>query len=157
MRFGKTSLRLLSCVSACALALAGCAQPDQNASRTPSPADSVPTNVNITCARFTSLSTADQKTAADKLLRSYHEASALASDQAKARRDFHLEGKLSDRVEMESPSFLNLARHTCALPRNRDAVGYSPPWGSASLRAHRCPGSCPTSTGAPPTVSIQSG
>lgn len=130
MRFGKTSLRLLSCVSACALALAGCAQPDQNASRTPSPADSVPTNVNITCARFTSLSTADQKTAADKLLRSYHEASALASDQAKARRDFHLDGKLSDRVEMESPSFLNLARHTCALPRNRDvrlltAMGFS--------------------------------
>ena len=124
MRFGKTSLRLLSCVSACALALTGCAQPDQNASHTPPPA------VNITCARFTSLSPADQKTATDKLLRSYQEASALASDQAKARRDFHLEGKPSDRVEMESPSFLNLARHTCALPRNRDvrlltAMGFS--------------------------------
>ena len=130
MRFGKTSLRLLSCVSACALALTGCAQPDQNASHTPSPADSVPTDVNITCARFTSLSPADQIPATDKLLRSYQEASALASDQAKARRDFHLEGKPSDRVEMESPSFLNLARHTCALPRNRDvrlltAMGFS--------------------------------
>ena len=130
MRCGKPSLRLLCCVSACALALSGCAQPDQNADRSTSPADSVPTDINITCARFTSLSPAEQKTAADKLLRSYQDASSLASDQARARRDFHLTEKPTDTVEMESPSFLNLARHTCALPRNRDvrlltAMGFS--------------------------------
>ena len=130
MRFGKTSLRLLSCVSACALALTGCAQPDQNASHTPSPADSVPTDVNITCARFTSLSPADQKTATDKLLRSYQEASALASDQAKARRDFHLEGKPSDLLPQPGPPHLRTAPQPGCSATHRHGVQLAPSYRS---------------------------
>lgn len=136
MRFGKTSLLLFCCASCCALTLAGCGQPEDDATRTTSATDQVPTSINITCKDFNAMSDAEQKTATDKLLHSYQEASNLASDQAQARRDLHLaeeNGKgtgAGQPVEMESPSFLNLARHTCELPRNRDvrllsAMGFS--------------------------------